>query len=241
VAGFVAATFLRGIPAVYVPTTVLGAVDASIGGKTAVNVGGKNLAGSFTHPVRVLVDIETLETTPAHLRVQGAAEALKTGFIADMGIVELFEAAPTFPDLEEVVNRSIAVKTSVVSEDFREGGRRAILNYGHTTGHAVEALLGISHGEAVSIGMVAAGAASSHATGFGGADRQREVLHAVGLPTTLPNLVPSLAVRSVMAKDKKRAQDQLRMVLLEEFESPVVVAVDDATVAAGLAAIGIGE
>lgn len=240
-AGFIAATFLRGIPVVYVPTTLLGAVDASIGGKTAVNIGGKNLAGTFTHPSAVLVDVGTIESAPNRLRIEGAAEALKTGFIADMRIVEAYEANPVNPDLEAVINRSIAVKVAVVSDDFREHGRRAILNYGHTVGHAIETILRISHGEAVAIGMMAAAAASNHRSGFTGADRQTAILEAVGLPTSVPQPIPALRVRSMMANDKKRGADGLRMVLLEEFESPVVVPVDDATVAAGLAAVGIGD
>jgi len=239
VTGFVGGTYLRGIAVVYVPTTLLGAVDASIGGKTGVNVDGKNLAGVFKHPQAVIVDVDTLDQLPVEQRVQGAAEAIKTGCIADIGIVEAYERSPRAPDLEDVVNRSIAVKVAVVTEDFTEQGRRAILNYGHTVGHAIETVTGKSHGEAVAIGMVAAGAASARMLGFGGVRRQADVLSAVGLPTKAPD-VPFASVRAAMALDKKRDASGLRMVLLRDFGSPEVVTVDDATVRAALDAIGVG-
>lgn len=237
VAGFIAATYLRGIDAVYVPTTLLAAVDAAIGGKTAVNVDGKNLAGVFAHPQSVFVDVDTLDALPQHQRTIGAAEALKTGFIADMAIVEAYEAEPQTPDLENIVNRSIAVKVAVVNEDFTEQGRRAILNYGHTVGHAIETESGMSHGEAVSIGMIAAGAASHHELGFDGVDRQRTVLERVGLPVGVDEQMKAERIRALMALDKKRDRDGIRMVLLEAFGSPVVVPVTDATVAAAFESI----
>jgi 3-dehydroquinate synthetase len=239
VTGFVGGTYLRGIPVVYVPTTLLGAVDAAIGGKTGVNVDGKNLAGVFRHPRAVVVDVDTIDALPQRLRIEGAAEALKTGFIADMDIVEAYERAPLDPDLEDVVNRSIAVKAAVVNEDFTEQGRRAILNYGHTVGHAIETATGRSHGASVSIGMVAAAAASARHLGFTGADRQISVLDEVGLPTAAAD-APAATVRSVMALDKKRDHSGLRMVLLRGFARPEVVTVDDATVQAALDAIGVG-
>lgn len=240
VAGFIAGTYLRGIPAMYLPTTLLGAVDAAIGGKTGVNVDGKNLAGVFKHPLRVVVDIDILDELPRRQKVEGAAEATKTGFIADLRIVEAYEADGLDVDLEEVVNRSIAVKAEVVSEDFREGGRRAILNYGHTIGHAVETSTGRSHGDSVAIGMVAAGAASEHALGFAGNERQRELLERIGLPIDAPDAKRD-RVRAFMALDKKRDTGGLRFVLLEDFERPVVRGVDDATVAAALDAIGLAS
>ncbi len=240
VGGFIAAVFLRGVDAYYVPTTLLGAVDAAIGGKTAVNVNGKNLAGVFAHPKAVFIDVDTLDVAPAAIRTEGAAEAIKTGFIADPAIVEIYERAPSDPDLEAVVNRSVAVKASVVSQDFRESGVRAILNYGHTIGHGVESVTGVRHGQAVAIGMVAAGAASERVCGFGDADRQRELLRSVGLPVTAPEGTPRPAVMAHMARDKKRTDTQLRMVLLEEIGRPTVQTVDDATVDVALAAVGLG-
>ncbi len=239
VAGFVAGTYLRGVPAYYVSTTLLGAVDAAVGGKTAVNVDGKNLAGVFKHPRKVFVDVDILDALPDRQKVIGAAEALKTGFIADMGIVEAYERAPGDRDLEDIVNRSVAVKVGVVNEDFTEQGRRAILNYGHTIGHAIETAGGLSHGEAVSIGMVAAGWASQHELGFTGADRQQSVLGEVGLPVAARADMKPDRIRALMALDKKRNDDGLRMVLLEAFEAPVVVPADDATVAAAFEGIGL--
>jgi len=244
VAGFIAATYLRGISAIYVATTLLGAVDAAIGGKTAVNVDGKNLAGAFAHPSQVFIDIDVLDALENRLKVQGAAEALKTGFIADMTIVDAYESDGLGADLEDIVNRCVAVKTAVVSEDFTEAGRRAHLNYGHTVGHAIETSTGCSHGEAVAVGMVAAGAASRLALGFDGSDRQHDVLAAVGLPVKVPvgGVTPHVEqVRSLMAFDKKRDVDGLRMVLLERFGSPVVVPATDATVRAAFEAIGLGS
>lgn len=239
VAGFIAGTYLRGVRAMYVPTTVLGAVDAAIGGKTAVNVDGKNLAGVFVHPRTVIVDIDTLDALPGHEKVHGAAEAIKTGFIADMSIVEAYESQPADVDLELVVNRSVAVKVSVVNDDFTEQGARAILNYGHTVGHAIETASGMSHGEAVSIGMVAAGAAAEAALGFQGSERQRSILSEVGLPVGAPVGLKSDQIRSLIALDKKRDATGLRFVLLRAFEDPVVVTADDATVRVAFEGIGL--
>ncbi|MCZ7533220.1 MAG: 3-dehydroquinate synthase [Acidimicrobiia bacterium] len=240
VTGFVAGTYLRGVPAMYVATTLLAAVDASIGGKTGINVDGKNLAGVFVHPQIVFSDIDVLDTLPHHLKVQGAAEAVKTGFIEDMEIVQAYEAtAVDAVDLEFIVNRSVAVKVAVVTEDFTEQGRRAILNYGHTVGHAIETASGMSHGEAVAIGMVSAGAASHAVTGFNGEGRQSELFGKIGLPTRVDQSIEVDRVRALMASDKKRDTSGLRMVLLKEFGVPVVEAVDDATVRVALDAVGL--
>ena len=240
VAGFIAATYLRGISAFYLPTTLLGAVDAAIGGKTAVNIDGKNLAGVFAHPEAVLIDMDVIDALPIEHKVVGAAEAIKTGFIADLSIVDAFEDDGIEADLETIVNRSVAVKVQVVNADFTEQGVRAILNYGHTIGHGIEATTGMSHGEAVAVGMVAAGYASRHALGFTGARRQEEILAKIGLPIRAPGA--KLAdVRSMMALDKKRDSSGLRMVLLEEFESAVVIRPDDATVQAAFSGIELVE
>jgi 3-dehydroquinate synthase len=239
-AGFIAATYLRGIDAFYLPTTLLAAVDAAIGGKTAVNVDGKNLAGVFAHPEGVFIDMDIIDALPERQKVIGAAEAVKTGFIADLAIVDAFEADGMATDLEEIVNRSVAVKVGVVNDDFTEQGRRAILNYGHTIGHGIETATGVSHGEAVAIGMVAAGYASRHALGFTGAERQEQVLAQIGLPIRAPGVSVS-EVRSLMELDKKRDTTGLRMVLLEDFESPVIMRPDDATVQAAFAGIDLFE
>lgn len=240
VAGFIAATYLRGISAVYVPTTLLAAVDAAIGGKTAVNVDGKNLAGVFAHPEAVLIDLDTIDALPPEQKIIGAAEAIKTGFIQDMEIVAAYEAAGMEVDLEDVVNRSVAVKVRVVNDDFTEQGNRAILNYGHTIGHGIESTTSMPHGEAVAVGMVAAGYASEHALGFTGAQRQQRVLADIGLPVRAPDA--KLAdVRSMMALDKKRDSAGPRMILLDDFESPVIIRPDDATVQAAFAGIDLTE
>ncbi len=237
-AGFVAATYLRGIECVLAPTTLLGAVDAAVGGKTGVNVGGKNLVGAFRHPSRVLVDIDVLESLPMDLRRQGTAEALKTGFVGDPDLVELYREHGIDAPLDEVVGRAIGVKARVVSEDFREGGLRAVLNYGHTAGHAVEVAAGISHGEAVAIGMVAAGVVGERTVGFDRRVEQEELIASLGLPTRSPN-VDAGEIERLMALDKKRDTGGIRFVVLEDFGIPRVVHPDDATVRASLHAIGI--
>jgi len=237
-AGFVAATYLRGVAVHYVATTLVGAVDAAIGGKTGVNVGGKNLVGVFRHPGRVVVDIGVLEGLPTRLRRQGAAEALKAGFIADPGLVEMFEREGLDADLESVVRRALAVKAAVVGRDFTESGERAVLNYGHTVGHAVEVAAGISHGEAVAVGMVAAGKAASLLTGFADRSRHDAVIARLGLPVVAPP-VDGSRIEALMALDKKRDLSGQRMVLLEEIGRPQVTTVDTATVRAALEAVGI--
>jgi 3-dehydroquinate synthase len=238
VAGFVSGTYLRGVPVMYVATTLIGAVDAAIGGKTAVNVDGKNLAGLFSHPEAVLIDIDILDQLSSRLKRDGAAEALKTGFIEDMNIVSAYETDGLDVDLENIVNRSVAVKVAVVTEDFRERGRRAVLNYGHTVGHAIETTTGRSHAESISIGTVAAGAASRSMFGFDGEDRQQSVLESIGLPIDAPDGDP-LAVRQMMNRDKKRDAEGIRMVLLRDFGLPELVHADDATVQAAFEGIGL--
>jgi 3-dehydroquinate synthetase len=238
VAGFVAATYLRGIESILVPTTLLGAVDAAIGGKTGINVAGKNLVGAFHHPARVIVDLEVLDELPLELRREGAAEVLKAGLIADPLLVDAYEADGIEAPLDLVVDRAVAVKAAVVSEDFREAGTRAILNYGHTVGHAVETVAGIPHGHAVTIGMVAAGSVAADMLGFPDAARQRAVIERLGLPTAAPGL-PAEEVMGLVGVDKKRDGSGLRMVLLEEIGRARVGYVDDATVARALAAVGI--
>lgn len=235
-AGFVAATWLRGIESVLVPTTLLGAIDASIGGKTGINVMGKNLVGAFWHPSRVAVDLEALRGLPEELIREGSAEAIKAGFIADPKLVDLMaEHGLGFP-MAEVVGRSIAVKARVVSDDFRETGLRAILNFGHTLGHGIEVVNGLSHGHAVAVGMVAAAAISASIYGF---DPARVVapLEGLGLPTSVDIPDPDDILRLV-ERDKKRTSAGIRMVLLREIGDPVVEHVDQAALRLGLAAVG---
>ncbi len=234
-AGFAAATYLRGIEAVYVPTTLLGAVDAAVGGKTGVNLGGKNLVGAFRHPSRVVIDVDVLEALPDDLWREGAAEAVKAGFVGDPALVELFEQHGRGAPLGEVVRRAVAVKTAVVTEDFTEGGRRAVLNYGHTVGHAVEIAAGLRHGDAVGVGMVAAGLVSEARCGFSDRARHDAVLARLGLPAAAT--ADAAEVRRLLARDKKRDAAGLRMVLLRAIGDPTVRHVDSATVETALAAV----
>jgi 3-dehydroquinate synthase len=238
-AGFTAATYLRGIEVTYLPTTLLGAVDAAIGGKTGVNVGGKNLAGVFRHPARVVVDLDVLGLLPDELLREGAAETVKAGFIADRAILGEYEANGLAASLDVVVPAAIRVKVETVTNDFRETGQRAVLNYGHTIGHAVELVAGISHGHAVAIGMVAAGRVSALMTGFAHEDRQRQIIAHIGLPTASPPVDPA-AIMALVGRDKKRDASGVRMVVLEDFGRPDVVPVDDELLEHALAAIGLG-
>ena len=238
VAGFVAATYLRGIECVVAPTTLLGAVDASIGGKTGVNAGGKNLIGVFQHPVLVLVDVDAIATVPRPLLIQGTAEALKTGLVGDPELVDLYCEYGLDAPLGEVIERAIAVKARTVSQDFREAGVRAILNYGHTIGHAVEVVGGLSHGEAVAIGMVAAGVVGERTVGFARRAEQDDLIASLGLPIRSPGVDPA-EIDRLMALDKKRDAGGIRFVVLEDIGVPRVVHPDDATVRASLRAIGI--
>jgi 3-dehydroquinate synthase len=229
-AGFVAATWMRGVRVVHVPTTLLAMVDAAVGGKTGINTAaGKNLVGAFHEPSAVLVDLATLDTLPAAELAAGSAEIVKTGFIADPVIVELFEADPaaaldpTGPVLPELVRRSIQVKADVVAADLRESHLREILNYGHTLGHAIERREDYRwrHGSAVSVGLVFA-AELARAAGRlddATADRHRAVLQSIGLPVSyeagvLPELVET------MRGDKKSRAGMLRFVVLDGLAKP---------------------
>jgi len=224
--GFAAASFLRGIPFAQVPTTVLAMVDASIGGKTGINLArGKNLVGAFHQPRGVYIDIETLRSLPPRQRAAGAAELVKAAAIYD---AELFawleEEIEAFLALEpkavvHALERACAIKAEVVARDEREGGLRRLLNFGHTLAHAIEAhagYRGILHGEAVSIGMVFA-AERSEALGFapsGTRKRLESLLARAGLPTRAPDR-PRRAYLSAMAVDKKKQGDQIHFVVSE--------------------------
>ena len=239
VAGFAAATWLRGIECVMVPTTLLGAVDASIGGKTGINVLGKNLVGAFWHPARVAVSLDVLSGLPEELVREGLAETVKAGFIADPGLVELLvSGGAAFPGAE-AVRRAVAVKAAVVSEDFREAGRRAILNFGHTIGHGIETVCGLPHGYAVSVGMAAAAAVSAARHGFDPGEVIRP-LERLGLPTRVEQ-ADRTEIRRFVYRDKKRTAAGLRMVLLRRIGDPVVEQVDDEALDIGLDAVGLAR
>jgi 3-dehydroquinate synthase len=232
-AGFIAATWLRGIRLVLVPTTLLAMADAAVGGKTAVNIpAGKNLVGVFHPPAGVLADLAVLESLPSGEYVSGLAEVIKAGFVSDPVILDLIGADPAGAVVphgqhaRELVERAVRMKADVVSVDLREAGRREILNYGHTLGHAIERVEGfrIRHGEAVAIGMVYAAELSRLAGHLGSADteRHRRVLTSVGLPTTyLPHRWPEL--REAMAVDKKSRGERLRFVVLDRPGRPVIL------------------
>ncbi len=237
-AGFVAATYLRGIEAVHVPTTLLGAVDAAIGGKTGVNLGGKNLVGAFHHPSRVVIDLDVLEKLPTDLKREGLAEALKAGLIGDASLFSDIESSGLKVDLSAVVPKAVAVKARIVNRDFRESGIRALLNYGHTIGHAIEIAAGLPHGHSVAVGMAAAGRIAEDLTGFAAAHRQRTAIVGLGLPVQVDG-VARRPVLDILMKDKKRDASGLRMVLLRSVGDPLLLPVSDAAVDLGLTAIGI--
>jgi len=225
-AGYAAATWLRGIAVVQVPTTLLAMVDAAIGGKTGVNhPGGKNLIGAFHQPSLVLIDPTTLATLPEREFRAGMAEVIKYGVIGDAELFADLEAAAELSSLEAVgpallprlLERSAAAKARVVAADEREGGLRAILNYGHTLGHGIETLSGYGtflHGEAVAMGMLAAGelAVALGLWTAGEQARQRTVVAKAGLPLQLPRLDPEAMLRALQS-DKKVKDGQVRFVL----------------------------
>lgn len=236
--GFVAGTWMRGVELVHVPTTLLAAVDAAIGGKTAVNLAGKNLVGVFWHPSRIAVDLNVIESLPLPLRSEGAAEAIKAGLLAAPEIVAAYLEDGLEADVEVVVPAAARVKAKVVTADFRETGDRALLNLGHTIGHGIEFAAGISHGRAVAIGLVAAAAVSERLCGFAETETLIGALEAAGLPTRAPALDRD-EVLTLVARDKKRTAEGLRMVLLEGIGRPVLRQVTDEDLATGLTAVGL--
>jgi 3-dehydroquinate synthase len=230
VSGFAAATWLRGVDVVHVPTTLLGMVDAAVGGKTGINTdAGKNLVGAFHQPLAVLVDLATLETLPRNEIVAGMAEIVKAGFIADPVILDMIEADPeaaldpSGPVLPELIRRAVAVKAEVVAVDERESRLREILNYGHTLAHAIERRERYRwrHGAAVSVGLVFAAELGRLAGRLDDetADRHRTILTALGLPVTYDaDALPQLL--EYMAGDKKTRSGVLRFVVLEGLAKP---------------------
>ena len=218
--GFVAATYMRGIDWVAIPTSIAGMVDASIGGKTGINLNaGKNLVGAFHSPIEVIVDMNWLETLSPRDVKAGLAESVKCGFILDKRILELFIEGYE-KNLPEIVERSIQVKATVVSKDFKESFEREDLNYGHTLGHAIErdSDYSLRHGEAVSIGMIFAAEVSHIASKLPleSVKLHYEILGSLDLPTSYridawTNLV------GYMAMDKKRRSSAIRFVTLESI------------------------
>ena len=237
VAGFVAATWLRGVKVIHMPTSLLGMVDASVGGKTGINTAeGKNLVGAFHPPAAVLADLDTLNTLPKNEMISGMAEVIKCGFIADPAILDLVEqnteavTDPQSETLRELIERAIAVKARVVSEDLKESGLREILNYGHTLGHAIELVERYSwrHGAAVSVGMMFAAELSRSVGRLGDADadRHRSILESLGLPVTYRR-DRWQGLLDGMRRDKKSRGDLLRFVVLDGIAKPGILDVPD--------------
>ncbi|UCM86802.1 3-dehydroquinate synthase [Streptomyces marincola] len=236
-AGFVAASWLRGVRWVAVPTTVLGMVDAAVGGKTGINTAeGKNLVGAFHPPAGVLCDLAALATLPVNDYVSGLAEIIKAGFISDPVILDLIESdpeaarGPAGPHTAELIERAVRVKAAVVATDLKESGLREILNYGHTLAHAIEKNERYSwrHGAAVSVGMVFAAELGRVAGRLDDAtaDRHRAVLTSVGLPVTYrgdqwPRLLETMRV------DKKTRGNLLRFIVLDGLAKPAVLEAPD--------------
>jgi 3-dehydroquinate synthase len=226
-AGFAAATWTRGVRIVQVPTTVLGMVDAAVGGKTGINTAaGKNLVGAFHPPVAVLADTDALSALPDAEFRSGLAEVVKCGLIADPVILHLLEADPTGrADTEELIERAVRVKADAVGEDLYDRGPREFLNYGHTLGHAIERSedFGWRHGEAVAVGLVFA-AELAHQAGLlnaGDVERHRSLVAAMGLPTRYAGDWARL--QAVMRVDKKTRGASLRFVVLDGLGNPTIL------------------
>ncbi|MHC9044069.1 3-dehydroquinate synthase [Microbacterium saperdae] len=236
-AGFVAATWLRGIEVVQVPTTVLGLVDASVGGKTGVNTAeGKNLVGAFWAPRAVIGDLDELASLSPNEATAGFAEVVKAGFIWAPEILDIIEADParaidtTTDEFRRAVELAIDMKAKVVSDDFREAGQREILNYGHTLGHAIEHSERYKwrHGAAISVGMLFAAELSRLAGRLPdeAALRHRTILESLGLPTSYrAGAWPALL--ATMQRDKKSRGGMLRFILLDDIAKPTVLQAPD--------------
>jgi len=229
VAGFAASTFMRGVPFGFVSTTLLSQVDASVGGKNGVNFGGyKNMIGTFNQPCFVLCDTSMIQTLPDREFISGFAEIVKAAVICDARLFDYLEqnaekALARDPEvIRHLVVESVKIKAAVVEHDEREQGERRILNFGHTFGHAVEALTGVSHGEAVSIGMMMAARRSVIECDFPQkhADRLECLLLRLGLPVT--TVAPSEAIFRTLLKDKKREKNDIYLVLLNEIGKAVI-------------------
>jgi 3-dehydroquinate synthase len=240
--GFAAACYMRGVPFVQVPTTLLSQVDSSVGGKTAVNHPlGKNMIGAFYQPVRVVCDLDTLQTLPARELSAGLAEVIKYGPIHDMPFLDWIEAnlpalmARDVAALSWAVQRSCEIKAEVVGQDERESGLRAILNFGHTFGHAIEAGLGFGvwlHGEAVGCGMLMAARLSQRLGHVDQAfvDRLEKLVGQAGLPLVGPDLGVASYLEH-MRVDKKAQAGDIRFVLIQQPGQAVVQGAPDALVA----------
>jgi 3-dehydroquinate synthase len=249
-AGFAAATYQRGVPFIQIPTTLLAQVDSSVGGKTGVNHAlGKNMIGAFYQPRAVVIDTDTLRTLPARELRAGIAEIIKYGAIWDREFFDWLESSlPQLLNLETkaltyAIERSCQIKAEFVARDERESGLRALLNFGHTFGHAIEAATayeGWLHGEAVAVGMVLAADLSCRLGWLSEGERARlrSLIEAAGLPVGIPRDMERKRLREIMAVDKKSEGGKLRLVLLKRIGDAVVTtdfpsALLDETLAAG--------
>ena len=254
--GFVAATYLRGVPLIQVPTSLLAQVDSAIGGKTGINhPRGKNLIGAFYHPRLVLADPSTLLTLPIRSRTEGWAEVVKYGIILDAELFALLETSasalrtfspPPAALLCQIIARCIDLKVSVIEEDEREQGRRAILNYGHTVGHALENASGYGewlHGEAVSLGMVVAASLAQEAGMFAADDakQQNQLLAVLGLPVAYSGPVRAQDILSAMQLDKKVVGKRVRWIMPVRIGKVEVTALPDDLVERVLSSFFDGE
>jgi 3-dehydroquinate synthase len=245
--GFAAATYMRGVPFIQVPTTLLAQVDSSVGGKTAINHPlGKNMIGAFYQPQAVVADTSTLNTLPPRELSAGLAEVIKHGAIIDAPFFDWIEAnigklvARDADALAYAVKRSCEIKADVVRQDEREGGLRAILNFGHTFGHAIEAGLGYGewlHGEAVGCGMVMAADLSCRLGFIDESARQRIValVKAAGLPTVAPDLGVARWLE-LMEVDKKNEGGKIKFILLKPLGAPLITSVPEEVLLATLKA-----
>lgn len=237
-AGFVAATFMRGVPYVQVPTSLLAQVDSSVGGKVAVDTPqGKNLVGAFYPPQKVFIACETLKTLPRRHFTNGMAEVWKYGFILDAGLVELLRRSPPERQIEKIVRRCIDLKAGVVQDDeFDRSGRRAVLNFGHTVGHALEQATGfqaVLHGEAIAVGMAVEAELGERigVTEPGTASAVRDCLASQGLPTTHEALTRVDELMEAMRRDKKIQGGELAFSLITRVgESKLVAGIPQAEV-----------
>ena len=228
-AGFAASTYMRGIPYGFVATTLLAQVDASVGGKNGVNFDGfKNMVGVFNQPRFVICDLNLIKTLPPGELANGLAEIVKHAAIYDSDYFDAIENNVSLIDalnpafIEELVHKSVLIKSRVVNRDEKEAGERRKLNFGHTFGHAIEKCTGLAHGEAVSVGMVLAARFSQHRTGFPPESRSRltNLLHRLGLPIELPTAPDEIL--TALGKDKKRQGDSVHFVCLERLGCSVV-------------------
>lgn len=220
-AGFASAIYLRGIDFVQIPTSLLAQVDSSVGGKTAVDLPqGKNLCGAFHQPILVLIDPEVLKTLSFHFFSDGMAEAIKMGCIKSASLFDKIAKKNLNEDLNDIIYECVALKAGVVERDEKEHGERALLNFGHTAGHAIEKLhnfSGISHGEAVGIGMliICEAAEKQGLTEKGTRQKIEEVLKLYNLPISVPDSLESIL--GAMSADKKRTGDAIKFILISEI------------------------